>query len=225
MIVFITRHASAAPVGACRSLAPVSPGAFNGPATARHPAGENDATILLKPQPGSRRWQHLSAVPRAEAGLHADAVGGVVESNYTIILGSHRNSCLKIEKNGELCCMVRRGSVVHSQAVTWGVEARCSALLLLRTQSVSSTHLSRPHTFPRGACPPNPSCGSGSATTPDPSWSAGASPGVALSSAGRMLMPFQASRTLGSPRGTSTWRIAASKCFPPRSPCPAPPPR
>ncbi|KDD75170.1 hypothetical protein H632_c829p0, partial [Helicosporidium sp. ATCC 50920] len=67
--------------------------------------GENDATILLKPQPGSRRWQHLSAVPRAEAGLHADAVGGVVESNYTIILGSHRNSCLKIEKNGELCCM------------------------------------------------------------------------------------------------------------------------
>jgi hypothetical protein len=29
-----------------------------------------------------------------------------VEQNYTVILGSHRNSCLKFEKDGELCCMV-----------------------------------------------------------------------------------------------------------------------
>lgn len=90
--------------------------------TAAHPpprAGDNDATVLLKQQSGSRRWQHLAAgaapaAPRAAAGAAAAAPaaaaaggrGSPVEQNYTVILGSHRNSCLKFEKDGELCCMV-----------------------------------------------------------------------------------------------------------------------
>lgn len=61
--------------------------------------------MLLKQQSGSRRWQHLAA---NGAGTVPPAAGrgSPVEQNYTIILGSHRNSCLKFEKDGELCCMV-----------------------------------------------------------------------------------------------------------------------
>lgn len=82
-----------------------------------HSAGDNDATVLLKQQSGSRRWQHLAAGGGAALegqGAGAPAAGGraagassPVEQNYTVILGSHRNSCLKFEKDGELCCMVR----------------------------------------------------------------------------------------------------------------------
>ena len=72
--------------------------------------GDNDVTVILKPQCGSRRWQHLSASPRAGGGDPASPLGRQsapppVEANYTVILGSHRNSCLKIEKDGELCHM------------------------------------------------------------------------------------------------------------------------
>lgn len=105
-------------------------------------AGDNDATVLLKQQSGSRRWQHLAvsspaggaaaraaaaaaAAAGAAAGGAAAGAGGAgpagaepaavgraspVEQNYTVILGSHRNSCLKFEKDGELCCMVSGGS-------------------------------------------------------------------------------------------------------------------
>ena len=74
-------------------------------------------TVLLKPRSGSRRWQHLTT---AES-LAAPGRNSPVESNYTIILGSHRNTCLKIERDGELCCQVRsrelrshgRGSTVR----------------------------------------------------------------------------------------------------------------
>lgn len=61
-------------------------------------AGNNDVTLILKPQCGSRRWQHQLR----KTGSN-EANDGSVEHNYTIILGSHRNSCLKIEKDGELC--------------------------------------------------------------------------------------------------------------------------
>lgn len=74
------------------------------------PAGDTDATVLLKQQSGSRRWQHLAlgaAAAAAANGQPAAGRGSPVEQNYTIILGSHRNSCLKFEKDGELCCMVR----------------------------------------------------------------------------------------------------------------------
>ncbi|KAL4859062.1 BTB/POZ domain-containing protein [Chlorella vulgaris] len=73
---------------------------------------DNDATVLLKQQSGSRRWQHLTAkgggrgAAAAVDGQQAPAQGSPVEQNYTVILGSHRNSCLKFEKDGELCCMV-----------------------------------------------------------------------------------------------------------------------
>ncbi|KAL4459024.1 hypothetical protein ABPG75_013889 [Micractinium tetrahymenae] len=71
--------------------------------------GDNDATVLLKQQTGSRRWQHLAGGGAAPNGAAAAAAGrgaSPVEQNYTVILGSHRNSCLKFEKDGELCCMV-----------------------------------------------------------------------------------------------------------------------
>ncbi|KAK9823236.1 hypothetical protein WJX72_001265 [[Myrmecia] bisecta] len=60
--------------------------------------GENDATIIFKTTPGSKRWQHLT---RSEGSL--DQASAAAEHNYTVILGSHRNSCLKFEKDGVLC--------------------------------------------------------------------------------------------------------------------------
>jgi len=62
-------------------------------------AGDNDATVILKPAPGSRRWQHVTT----EVGALAAPVQRQTERNYTIILGSHRNTCLKVEKDGQLC--------------------------------------------------------------------------------------------------------------------------
>ncbi len=58
------------------------------------PAGENDATVILKPTPGSKRTRYVRDLQAAAylGNLHTD-------SNYTIILGSHRNSCLKFEKD------------------------------------------------------------------------------------------------------------------------------
>ncbi|DBB07891.1 TPA: hypothetical protein ACH3X3_009285 [Trebouxia sp. C0006] len=56
--------------------------------------GENDATVILKPTPGSKRTRYVRDLQAAAylGNLHTD-------SNYTIILGSHRNSCLKFEKD------------------------------------------------------------------------------------------------------------------------------
>lgn len=53
-------------------------------------------TIILKPVPGAKRWQHLQRQQGPAGGEHL-----AVEENYTVILGSHRNSKLKIEKNGD----------------------------------------------------------------------------------------------------------------------------
>lgn len=47
--------------------------------------------------PGAKRWQHLQRQQGPGGGPEQLAV----EANYTVILGSHRNSKLKIEKNGE----------------------------------------------------------------------------------------------------------------------------
>lgn len=57
-------------------------------------AGKNDATVILKPTPGSKRTRYVRDLQAAAylGNLHTD-------SNYTIILGSHRNSCLKFEKD------------------------------------------------------------------------------------------------------------------------------
>ena len=52
-------------------------------------SGETDATIILKSRPGSRRLQ--SPTKR----------DGVEDNHYVIIFGSHRNSVLSIERNGQ----------------------------------------------------------------------------------------------------------------------------
>ena len=57
-------------------------------------AGENDATLIIKPKPGSKRWQHVE-LDRASSDQH-----------YTIVFGSHQNSCLKIERNSQECFRV-----------------------------------------------------------------------------------------------------------------------
>lgn len=91
--------------------------------------GDNDVTLILKPQCGSRRWQHLSLSPRKGGSPPAEptATGSPqsrahspVEANYTVILGSHRNSCLKIEKDGELCHLASNvpGSKLSSTSFT-----------------------------------------------------------------------------------------------------------
>lgn len=68
--------------------------------TSFHVEGDNDATLILKPKPGSKRWQHMKlATGPAQSNLELD-------HNYTIIFGSHRNSCLKIEKNSQECYRV-----------------------------------------------------------------------------------------------------------------------
>lgn len=63
--------------------------------------GETDVTIIFKASPGARRLQ-----PLQRSGQPAPGGRGVVEENYTIILGSHRNRFLKFEKNNLTRCMV-----------------------------------------------------------------------------------------------------------------------
>ena len=71
---------------------------------------DTDVTVILKATPGARRLQPLQ---RADGlhGAHAQGVAAAaqsaVEPNYTVIFGSHRNSCLKFEKNGSTLTMVR----------------------------------------------------------------------------------------------------------------------
>lgn len=68
--------------------------------------GDTDVTIILKSMPGAKRLQPLQL-----ACVQGDGTKGslAVEQNYTVILGSHRNSCLKFEKNGVTQCMVSDG--------------------------------------------------------------------------------------------------------------------
>jgi hypothetical protein len=68
-------------------------------------AGETDVTVLFKAAPGSRRWQH------------GTSLAGEGDSGYTVILGSHRNRCLKIERDGQTCAQVR--SWLLCLAVAW----------------------------------------------------------------------------------------------------------
>lgn len=56
--------------------------------------GENDVTVIFKSEASGRRWQHLAGPGTQQQG---------VERNYTLILGSHRNTCIRIEKDGQLC--------------------------------------------------------------------------------------------------------------------------
>ena len=87
-------------------------------------AGENDVTLILKPHAGSKRWQHFARGDAQQAAVPAANQSQLqqgpwqrppVDEGYTLILGSHRNSCLKIEKNGVL---VHRVSLSHT--LSWG---------------------------------------------------------------------------------------------------------
>lgn len=49
--------------------------------------GVNDITVMFKCRPGSKRLQPLQ--------LQQHGQNSAVEDNYTVIFGSHRNSCLK----------------------------------------------------------------------------------------------------------------------------------
>lgn len=69
--------------------------------------GDTDVTIIFKSTPGAKRLQPLQ---RAQAdGPNGSRGSLTVEQNYTVILGSHRNSCLKFEKNGVTQQMVPDG--------------------------------------------------------------------------------------------------------------------
>ena len=57
--------------------------------------GETDVTVLFASAPGSRRWQHTAGPDSLQ------------DYGYTVILGSHRNRCLKIERNGQTCAQAR----------------------------------------------------------------------------------------------------------------------
>ena len=90
------------------------------------PAGENDATVILKPTPGSKRTRYVRDLQAAAylGNLHTD-------SNYTIILGSHRNSCLKFEKDLQ---------PRHQASITlWSLMFGCThSTTLLAPETVSS---------------------------------------------------------------------------------------
>lgn len=117
--------------------------------------------MLLKTQSGSRRWQHLAgsaaaaqdgggapagngagaaAAPAAAGGGRAGA-SSPVEQNYTVILGSHRNSCMKFEKDGELCCMVRS---VRQLAGAVQCSAACGGGRLLHSRLRAPVHPTKP---------------------------------------------------------------------------------
>jgi hypothetical protein len=103
--------------------------------------GDNDVTVIFKTKPGSRRWQHNES---------DDALRSVfVEHGYTVILGSHRNTCLKFERDGQLQDLVDmvRGALPQlftspptaalvasqgalSAAVVWAASIACRPTLL-----------------------------------------------------------------------------------------------
>eukprot|EP00798_Chlamydomonas_sp_ICE-L_P011410 gene11410-12116_t len=78
--------------------------------------GETDVTVILKSTPGAKRLQPLQRRSMDVKPSTPPVTG--VEPNYTIIFGSHRNSCLKIEKNGGTVAMVNNigGAQVSSKA-------------------------------------------------------------------------------------------------------------
>ena len=78
--------------------------------------GQNDASIIFKAVPGGRRWQHAESVVEAQQLNYG--------RNYTMIVGSHRNSCFKIERNGQQMLQVRLAEAV-CQHISWlaGTEA------------------------------------------------------------------------------------------------------
>lgn len=85
-------------------------------------------TIILKSEAGGRRWQHFAHNgdngAMGQHGNGAQQAGDTLqrtERNYTVILGSHRNSCIKIEKDGQLCDRVSAGCAWSQKQMSSGM--------------------------------------------------------------------------------------------------------
>lgn len=58
--------------------------------------GVNDITVMFKCIPGSKRLQPLQLQQHSQnSASTGQPAAATVEDNYTVIFGSHRNSCLK----------------------------------------------------------------------------------------------------------------------------------
>ena len=149
--------------------------------------------MILKPSAGSKRWQHYVRGDQAAAHL-----GNLhTENNYTIILGSHRNSCLKIEK--ELAGPYHQ---VHIFMHSCTAQSAMSVPTLLAIRLVSWSRLSG---FLAQGFQATASLDSGSTTTKAPSQLASESlVRRAVITAGQIQILLLTSSTLASVHGTNT---------------------
>lgn len=165
--------------------------------------GETDATIIFKATPGSRRWQHLARAGNGDAAH---------EENYTVILGSHRNSSLKIERDGQPCHTVR--SLAHPQ------HAHAHVLRPSRKARTPKTCMpSRCRAPPNCSSPVPSSSAFGYCIAAAASASAGDPPAHPRLSSGTTPLPAAACATLALQPGTSFWRTGISRCT---TACPGP---
>lgn len=120
--MMIRKRDTACPVACSLNLrSPLTPDSLS---DHLRPLATNDVTLLFKAKPGSRRWQHHERPDEDEVGGRppppppgpptstspppASSSAAPPEADYTVILGSHRNSCLKVERNGMPMARVSR---------------------------------------------------------------------------------------------------------------------
>lgn len=58
--------------------------------------GQSDVSVIFKATPGGRRWQYAKG-----KGHHTETQQHDLARHYTVIIGSHCNTCLKIERNDQ----------------------------------------------------------------------------------------------------------------------------
>jgi len=167
---------------------------------AKDRAGETDASIICKAFPGSRRWQHQSS-------LKLEVLS---DNNYTVIIGSHRNSSLKVEKNGQLCKIVSR--VPHVTLVN--MYHACDTLLQRQMPSdVTTDVLYRCKGLPSFSCLQQPFSGTGYGTKRAPSALVLEVREAHLSSIGQIRSQPRASATSDWRHGINLWRTETSRCM------------
>ena len=151
-------------------------------------------TVLFKSTPGSRRWQHTVGSGSAE------------DCGYTVILGSNRNRCLKIERDGQTCAQARPPEVPCASPQ----RAYLPVSSVLTSSHGSGTRLTG---FLAQTCRRSTSRGSGLASrSTAPSRSALARQAPVTASAGQTRRPWLPSGTSDSARGTSTRPTGISSC-------------
>ncbi|MEW5308325.1 MAG: hypothetical protein WDW38_000294 [Sanguina aurantia] len=109
--------------------------------------GVNDITVMFKCRPGSKRLQPLQ--------LQQHGQNSAVEDNYTVIFGSHRNSCLKVEKNGVTHAMATgvAGAVISDREFT-ALWVDCNqGVLTIGSGSIPGQRVSLRWTDPAGPIP------------------------------------------------------------------------